>query len=233
VSKGTFTFTVKDAVDEYGMPIVLEVPFTVTTQETNSGTRMAAELNMTPYEGESFKVALEGTFDIPEKSGGASSNIKASLDIDSEADGVVIASDITGHMYVNADGVTDLNAGAKGKINGQSFSFKFAYDGKTNTETEKSGSVSLSYDISSGAKADGGMPSKASVSFDTLIKSGPLEIPGESAYKDLQPVNPMRASYNVIDRVSGDMYGALMQGVGVLMQTRGLSGIIGGLMNAA
>jgi len=52
-------------------------------------------------------------------------------------------------------------------------------------------------------------------------------------YRNLQPVNPLRASCKAMDKVSGDMYGALMQGVGVLMQTKGLSGIIGGLMNAA
>ncbi len=233
VMKCNILMTVKDAVDEYGMPVKLEIPITAVTLETDKGTRMSAEVNIAPYEGESLKIIIDGSSDVPAKGGGSTDSFKASLDFDSEDEGVVIAADVTLSQSVDADGVTDFDAGAKGKFNGQNFSFAIGYDGKTNTETEKTGTVSLSYNVPTSMKTGGGMPSKALVRFDTKIEQGLLAPLDESALKDLKPVNPLRASYRAMDKVSSDVYGALMQGVGVLMQTRGLSGIIGGLMNAA
>lgn len=77
----------------------------------------------------------------------------------------------------------------------------------------------------------GGAPSKAVIRFNSLVETGPYQAADFTPYKDLQPVNPMRASSKAMDKVSGDLYGAMMQGVGVLMQTRGLSSVIGGLMS--
>ena len=233
VRKCGFLLTVKDAVDEYGMPIKLEIPITTTTQTTDKGTRTNVESYVAPYKGESLKVIIDSSANVPVKGGGISDSFKASLDFDSNDEGVVLAADVTGSKTVDADGVVDFDANAKGKFNGQSFSFDIGYDGKTNTENEKSGTMSLSYNIPTSMKTGGGMPSKALVRFDILIEQGPLTPTDTSALKDLQPVNPLRASYTAMDKVSGDMYGALMQGVGVLMQTRGLSAIIGGMMNAA
>jgi hypothetical protein len=233
INKSSLLLTVKDAVDEYGMPVKLEIPITAAIQETDKGTRMNAEINIAPYEGESMKIIFDGSSDVPVKGGGFKDSFKASLDFDSEDEGIVVAADIIGNQSVDVDGVVDFDTGAKGKFNGQSFSFAFEYDGKTNTETEKTGTVRLTYNVPTSMQTGGGMPSKALVSFDTKIKQGPMEAADKSALKDLQPVNPLRASYKAMDKVSGDMYGALMQGVGVLMQTRGLSAIIGGMMDAA
>jgi len=233
VYKESYLVTVKDAVDEFGMPVTLEVPFTIVSQQGEKGDRLSAELTARPYKGESYRISFDGTFDAPGKKGGLSSSFKMKVDIDSEEDGVVIEAEVTGSKVQDADGVVSLDAGAKGKLNGQSFDIGFSYEGETATQSETSGTVTFAYDFPSGATKDGGMPSKALIRFDALAKSGALEPLEASAWEGLQPVNPLRASGKAMDKVSGDMYGALMQGVGVLMQTKGLSGIIGGLMNAA
>jgi hypothetical protein len=229
VSVETWLITVKDAVDEYGMPVTLTVPLTAVTQKSDQGERTSLEASIVPYEGESYKFAFDGTFGIPERSGGASSNFRLSAVVDSQENGVVMDASLTGHQFTGTDGATRLDTRAGGTMNGQDFSLRLNWDGAT----ASSGTVSFSYDIPSGASREGGMPQKAAVSFDAKLEQGELTPLSESDTKNLQPVNPLRASGKVMDAVGGDMYGALMQGVGVLMQTKGLSSIIGGLMNAA
>jgi len=227
MQKSVMTLTIKDAVDEYGMPVPLEVPITTSWQELSKGRRLGFELDYEPYKGESTKASFHAMLDVPDKSGATVSDVKVALDVNSEGDGVVFSAVLTGKESVDAQGVGDTDVRVKGTADGQDFALGYAYDGKTSTQTEKSGLITLSYSL----PADVGLPFEGSIHFDSLVETGPYQSADFSPYKDLQPVNPLRASATVMDKVSGDVNGAMMQGVGVLMQTHGLSSLIGGMMS--
>jgi hypothetical protein len=227
MQKTIMTLTIKDAVDEYGMPVMLEVPITTSWQELSKGRRLAFDLAYEPYKGESTKASFHAMLDVPDKSGATVSDVKVALDVNSEEGGVVFSAVLNGKESVDAQGVGDTDVRVKGTANGQDFSLGYAYDGKTSTQTEKSGLITLSYSL----PADVGLPFEGSIHFDSLVETGPYQPADFSPYKDLQPVNPLRASAKTMEKVSGDVNGAMMQGVGVLMQTHGLSSLIGGMMS--
>ncbi len=225
--KAAMTLQIKDAVDEYGMPVECSVPINSSALESEAGLRLSGDMTFAPYEGESTILTYSGSLAMPQRSGGTMSNFVARLDIASENSGIELTSRLKTTHHVDAAGVADLSAAFSGSMNGQNFDLRCAYDGKTLAPDENSGTVSFSYDIPSGK------PAKGSVQFDALVKFSPYEKADYAAYQSLKPVNPLAASRKVMDQVGGDLSGAMMQGVGTLMQTRGLSAIIGGLMNAA
>lgn len=225
--KTVVTLTVKDAVDAYGMPVVLEIPITTAWREIPGGRRIGFEAVYAPYEGETTKILLDARLREPISGVPTVSNITAILDENSEEDGAVFSGRLFGEEIVDAQGVKDTSVSIKGAANGQSYALGYAYDGKTSTDAEKSGTVTLNYDFPA---AGGGEPSKAVIRFDAKVKSGPYEPADFDKYADLQPVNPLRASYKAMDKVSADLSSMMMQGMGVLMQTHGLSSLIGGLM---
>ncbi len=229
--KTALTLHIKDAVDEYGMPVEYSVPINSSLLESEAGLRLQGDMTFAPYEGESTTLTFSGSLAMPQRSGGTMSNIVVRLDMTSENGGVELTSRLKATHHVDAAGVADLSAGFSGSMNGQDFDLRCAYDGKTITPDENSGTVSFSYDIPSGSPS--GKPAKGSVRFDALVEFSPYEKADYAAYQDLQPVNPLAASRKVMDQVGGDLSGAMMQGVGALMQTHGLSAIIGGLMNVA
>lgn len=229
--KALMTMTMKDAVDEYGMPVVLEIPVSTCWQLLDTGRRIGFEVTYAPYKGESVKAVFDGTLDASGKDGGTVTDIKTTLDMSSEESGIELTATLSASEAVDKTGVGDTTVSVKGTANGQDFKLGYAYDGRASTEREKSGTVTLSYEIPTTSVTGGGAPSKAVIRFNSLVETGPYQAADFTPYKDLQPVNPMRASSKAMDKVSGDLYGAMMQGVGVLMQTRGLSSVIGGLMS--
>ena len=224
----TVTLTVKDAVDGYGMPVVLDIPITATWREISGGRRIGFEAVYAPYEGETTRLAVDARMRTPVPGVPTVSNVTATLDVNSEEDGAVFNARLFGEEIVDANGVFDTSVSVKGAANGQNYALGYAYDGKTATDDEKSGSVTLKYDFPA---AGGGEPSKAVIRFDALIKNGPYQTADFEKYKDLQPVNPLRASYKAMEKVSKDLSSMGLQGMGVLMQTHGLSSLIGGLMS--
>jgi hypothetical protein len=226
--KTVLTLTVKDAVDAYGMPVVLEIPITTSWREIPDGRRYGFEAAFAPYEGESTKISVEANLGLPNSRFGTSSTVSANLDVNSEADGVVFTARLYGKGSVTPKGVRDTTLNVSGTANGQHYGFSCAYDGKTASDAEKSGVVTLTYNFPA---EGGGEPSKAVIRFDAKVTNGPYPPADFEKYADLQPVNPLRASYKTMDKVSKDLSSATMQGMGVLMQTHGLSSLMGGLMS--
>lgn len=226
--KTIVTLTVKDAVDAYGMPVVLEIPITTAWREIPGGRRIGFEAVYAPYEGETTRFQMDARLREPVSGVPTVSNVTAILDVDSEEDGAVFSGRLFGEEIVDALGVKDTSVSIKGASNGQSYALGYAYDGKTSTDAEKAGTITLHYDFPA---AGGGEPSKAVIRFDAKVKNGSYEPADFEKYADLQPVNPLRASFKAMDKVSADLSSMAMQGMGVLMQTHGLSSLIGGLMS--
>lgn len=226
--KTIVTLTVKDAVDAYGMPVVLEIPITSAWREIPGGRRIGFEAVYAPYEGETTKFQMDARLREHILGAPTVSNVTAILDANSEESGEVFSARLFGEEIVDAQGAKDTSVSIKGASNGQDYAMGYAYDGKTSTDAEKTGTVTLNYDFPA---AGGGEPSKAVIRFDAKVKNGPYEPADFEKYKDLQPVNPLRASYTAMDKVSADLSSMMMQGMGVLMQTHGLSSLIGGLMS--
>ncbi len=226
--KTIVTLTVKDAVDAYGMPVVLEIPITTAWREIPGGKRIGFEAVYAPYEGETTKFQLDARLREPISGTPTVSNVTAILDADSEEDGEVFSARLFGEEIVDAQGVKDTSVSIKAASNGQDYALGYAYDGKTSTDAEQTGTITLHYDFPA---AGGGEPARAVIRFDAKVKNGPYEPADFEKYVDLQPVNPLRASYTAMDKVSKDLGSMAMQGMGVLMQTHGLSSLIGGLMS--
>jgi len=230
--KAVVTVSVGDDVDAYGMPIQYEFPVRIECLEDQSGTRLSFKASIAPYEGESLVMDFTGALDAVTADGGLESTGKLTVDFNSKADGEATSFAVTLREARSADGVRDFSAGVGGESNGQAFDLGFDYDGRSAAGARTEGAVTISYDFPSTA-ASQSAPSKGLIRFDALTETAPLQPVDESEYQDLQPVNPLRAKPSAMDKVSSDLYGAVMQGVGALMQTKGLSGIIGGLMSAA
>jgi len=102
------------------------------------------------------------------------------------------------------------------------------YEGATATETEQSGTVTLDFNI---PEAGG----KGTVSFDVKLVTSEFVPLGPAEFEGKTKVNPLSedpADQAAMEEAGVELNGVMMQAFGVLMQTPGLSNIMGSMMNA-
>ena len=135
-SKAIVSFTVKDAVDAYGMPVALEIPITTAWREIAGGRRIGLELEYAPYEGENTSFTMDARLRTPIAGTPTVSNVTATMEVNSEEDGEAFTARLFGEEITDAQGVKDTSVSVKGASNGQSYALGYAYDGVVSTEAE-------------------------------------------------------------------------------------------------
>jgi hypothetical protein len=194
--------------------------------KSDAGTRVAYSMNITPSEGEtgSLDLSLDGTFDAPDGNGGTKSNADFTMNFDDVGTASDVAVTMTFDETKDASGVTDCSFGISATGEGQTFDLGFTYDGKTATETSKTGSVTIDFNIPEAGTG--------TFSCDVALETGELTPLGEADFADKTKIDPITASEEDMAAATTELQGVMFQAMGVLMQTPGLSNIMGGMMNA-
>lgn len=220
----TITVTNLD-VKEGETPETVVVPYDVAILESDAGTQVSVAMHVAPSEEEgSLSFTFAGTFDAP-SDGGTTSSATLAIAFDGGDDDENFVANATYEAATDADGVSDFSFGLNGVGGGETFTMSFKYDGKTATETEKVGTVAIDFNAPA---AD----TKLNLTFDTHIETGDFAPLGDNDFAGKTKINPITATEEEMTNLETEMQGVLFQALGVLMQTPGLSNIVGGAMNA-
>ena len=202
----------------------ISFPINFTMLKSDAGTRAAFDMEITPPDDQgSMTINFDGTFDAPGKDGGTSSAgtlaLKCSGNKDASCDfDLAVKFD----KAVGADNLPRFDLTIGGTAGGQKLDLNAGYEGKTATESEQTGTVTLSYDIPEAGKG--------TISFDTKLETSALKPLGEADFAGKTKIDPLNASPEEMTQMETEMQGVMMQAMGVLMQTPGLSNIMSGLM---
>ena len=201
-------------------------PITIDVLKSDAGTRVSYAMNVTAPEGKSgtMDIAFDGTFEAPDGNGGTASSGEFTMNFDD----VGTASDVNSAMSFDAakdaEGLTTFSFKVSGTGEGQSFDLGIGYEDKTATETEKTGALTIDFNTpATGAGV---------FSCDVALETGALTPFGEAETAGKTAINPMTATEEEMATATTELQGVMFQAMGVLMQTPGLSNIMGGMMNA-
>jgi hypothetical protein len=215
-----------DAEDATPEMQTVTFPITVEVLKTDAGTQVSYAMNVTAPEGESgtMDIAFDGTFEAPDGNGGTASKGEFTMNFDDAGTASDVNAVMSFDMAKTADGLANCSFKVSGTGEGQTFDLGVGYEGKTATETEKTGTVAIDFNIpGTGAGV---------FSCDVALETGKLSLFGEAEAAGKTVIDPMTATEEEMAAVETELQGVMMQALGVLMQTPGLSNIMGGMMNA-
>jgi hypothetical protein len=170
-------------------------------------------------------MAFDGTLEAPAADGGTESYgaLVVKFDAKKDSDDVDFTWDFS--AATGADNLPHFSTTLKGTSEGQAFDLSVGYEGATATETEQSGTVTLDFDI-----PDTG---KGSLAFDVKLTTSEFKPLGPADFDGKTKVNPVSQEpedLKLMEEAGVELNGVMMQAMGVLMQTPGLSDIMSGLM---
>jgi len=201
------------------------IPYDFAVLESDAGTEVSVAMHVAPPDEEgSLSFTFAGTFDVP-SNGGTASSATLAIAFDGGDDDENFVANATFEAATDADGVKDFSFALNGVGGGETFTTSFKYDGKTATESEKSGTVSIDFNMPAAGMI-------LNLTFDTLLETGAFAPLGDTDFAGKTKINPVTATEEEMTAVGTEMEGVLFQALGVLMQTPGLSNIVGGAMNA-
>ncbi len=227
---GALTPTTDDAAADAAETATPEMqtvtfPITVEVLKSDAGTQVSYAMSVTPpEESGTLDLGFEGTFEAPDGNGGTASKGEFTMNFDD----VGTASDVNGTMSfdaaMSADGLANCSFKVSGTGEGQTFDLGIGYEGKTATQTEKTGAMTIDFNIpGTGAGV---------FSCDVALETSALTPFGEAEAAGKTVIDPMTATEEEMAAVETELQGVVMQAMGVLMQTPGLSNIMGSMMNA-
>jgi hypothetical protein len=182
-------------------------------------------MEITPPDNQgALSLNFDGTFDAPGENGGTQSNGTMSLSFkDPES-----SSDVSGKLEftkaIGSDKLPHFTLSANGEGDGQAFDLNIGYEGKTATETEQTGTVKIDFNAPELGKGN--------VSFDVKLETGELKALDSADFEGKTKIDPLSATEEEMTQLQTELQGVMMQAFGVLMQTPGLSNIMGGMMNS-
>ena len=202
------------------------IPMNVSVLESDKGTRVAMDMAIAPEVEESMAMAFDATFDAPAADGGTESfgAFVVKFDAKEDIEDVDITLDFA--AATGADKIPHFTSSLKGTSGGQALDLTVGYEGATATETEQSGTVTLDFNI-----PDTG---KGNLAFDVKLTSSELKPLGEADLEGKTKVNPVsqdEEDLKLMEEAGVELNGVMMQAMGVLMQTPGLSNIMGSMMS--
>jgi hypothetical protein len=207
----------------------IDIPMTFTYLASDEGERVAADMVVTPYEGESATIIFEGEFDVPGEDGSTASQGALQFVFLSEEEGLDMTMIASGASITDANGVVNaafvLNVGAED----QQMELSVEYGGTAADETLKAGRVTIGFDV----PVDEGASFAGSIAFDTLLEISDLAMLSDADLEGMTPVGLDSMDEATMEAIEAELEMVQMQALGVLMQTPGLSNIIGGMMSAA
>ena len=204
-------------------------PATFSMLKTDEGTRAAFDMQVTPPdETGSLSLAFDGTFDQPGENGGSSSfgTLNMNFADKDTASNVDFKADF--EKTISSDNLPHFSFTASGDAAGQKFDMSVGYDGVTATETEQAGTVS--FDVNAPTSGV-----KVAFSCDVKLETSAFAALGDADFAGKTKVSPLSqipADQKVMEEAGTELYGVMMQAYGVLMQTPGLSNIMGSMMNS-
>lgn len=201
-------------------------PVNVSVLESDKGTQVAMDMNLAPNE-ESMSMTFDATFDAPAADGGTESTGAFAMKFDAKEDSGDVDVTLDFDAATGADNLPHFKAALKGTGEGQAFDLSIGYVGATATETEQSGTVTVDFNI-----PDAG---KGNLSFDVLLASSEFKPLGPADFDGKTKVNPVSQEpedLKLMEEAGVELNGVMMQAMGVLMQTPGLSNIMGSMMSS-
>ena len=206
-------------------PQTISFPVEASILESDSGMRVSTSMTVTPPEEEgSLALTFDGTFNAPGEGGATNSTAQMDMSFESEGEGSFVGA-MNFAKSKSADGVIDFSFGVSGTAEGETFDVSFAYDGETASETEKAGAVAITFNVP-------GEGIQGVFSCETLLETGAFTPLGDADFAGKTKINPLEASEDDMTQVQTELYGVFMQAYGVLMQTPGLSEIMGDMMGS-
>jgi hypothetical protein len=200
-------------------------PMTFSMLKSDAGTRAAFDMEVTPPdESGSLSMNFDGTFDAPAENGGTESSGAFAMTFDGKEDSENVDVTVEFNQATDTDNVPQFSLTIGGDSAGQKFDLNIGYEGKNASETEQTGTVTIDFNV---PEAGG----KGSISFDTKLETSEFKPLGPSDFDGKTMVDPVTADAAQMELVSTEMSGVMMQAMGVLMQTPGLSNIMGSMMN--
>lgn len=203
------------------------IPMTVAVLESDKGTRVAMDMNIQPEVEESLSMTFDATFDAPAENGGVESSGAFAMKFDAKEDSGDVDFTLDFNAATGADNLPHFSAALKGKGEGQVFALNVGYEGATATETEQSGTVTIDFNIPEAGKG--------SVSCDVKLVSSEFTPLAPADFDGKTKVNPFSQEpedLKLMEEAGVELNGVMMQAMGVLMQTPGLSNIMGSMMSA-
>lgn len=202
------------------------IPMTVSVLESDKGTRVAMDMAIAPTE-ESMAMAFDATFEAPAADGGTESFGAFVMKFDAKEDSGDVDVTLDFSASTGADNIPHFTASLKGTGEGQAFDLSVGYVGATATETEQSGTVTVDFNIPEAGKGN--------LAFDVKIASSEFKPLGPADFDGKTMVNPVSQTpedLKLMEEAGVELNGVMMQAMGVLMQTPGLSNIMGSMMSA-
>lgn len=205
-------------------PKTVVIPVNVSVLESDKGTQVAMDMNLAPTE-ESMTMTFDGTFEAPTADGGTQSTGAFVMKFDAKEDSGDMDATFDFDATTDASKLPHCKASLKGTGAGQAFDLSVGYEGATATETEQSGAVTIDFTI-----PDAG---KGNLTFDVKLVSsefkplGPADFDGKTM---VDPTSQTEEGLKLMEEAGVELNGVMMQAMGVLMQTPGLSNIMGSMM---
>ncbi len=219
----TLTNLKPDSKDD---PKTVVFPMTVSVLESDKGTHVAMDMAIAPTE-ESMSMAFDATFDAPAADGGTESSGAFVMKFDAKEDSGDVDATLDFNASTDAKNLPHFKASLKGTGEGQAFDLSVGYVGATATETEQSGTVTIDFNI-----PDAG---KGNLAFDVSVASSEFKPLGAADFDGktkLDPTSQTEEDQKLMEEAGVELNGVMMQAMGVLMQTPGLSNIMGSMMSA-
>ena len=208
-------------------PQTVVIPVNVSVLESDKGTQVAMDMNLAPTE-ESMAMTFDGTFEAPTADGGMESSGAFVMKFDAKEDSGDVDATFDFDATTDANKLPHFKASLKGTGAGEAFDLSVGYEGATATETEQSGTVTIDFTIPDAGKGNLAFDVKAvSSEFKPL---GPADFDGKTM---VDPTSQTEEGQKLMEEASVELNGVMMQALGVLMQTPGLSNIMGSMMGSS
>ena len=207
-------------------PKTVVIPMNVSVLESDKGTRVAMDMAVAPEVEESVAIAFDATFEAPAENGGTESFGAFVMKFVAKEDSSDVDVTLDFAASTDADKIPHFSATLKGTGEGQTFDLSVGFEGATATETEQSGTVTMDFNIPEAGKG--------SLSFDVKVASSEFKPLGAADFEGKTKVNPVsqeEEDLKLMEEAGVELNGVMMQAMGVLMQTPGLSNIMGSMMS--